>query len=163
DRPRRRPLPLLALPAPAGRRGSPGGHVLSRPGLSGPAAGGALAAACVPGQRGGARPSARGGRAGGGRSYGGGRGGGPLPQPRGRAPCFLLAAGTIDPRKNSPRLVAAYRELKARGVEAPLVVAGRVGWAYGSVLDDLKREPGVRLLGHVDDPTLRALYRGAAA
>jgi glycosyltransferase involved in cell wall biosynthesis len=83
--------------------------------------------------------------------------------PEGLAPGFLLAVGTIEPRKNYRRLLAAYRELKARGVEAPLVVAGRVGWAYGSVLDDLKREPGVRLLGHVDDPTLRALYRGAAA
>jgi glycosyltransferase involved in cell wall biosynthesis len=83
--------------------------------------------------------------------------------PEGLTPGFLLAVGTIEPRKNYPRLLAAYRELKARGVGRPLVIAGRVGWAYGSVLEDLRREPGVRLLGHVDDPTLRALYQGAAA
>ena len=45
----------------------------------------------------------------------------------------------------------------------PLVVAGKVGWAYGRALDDLRNEAGVRLLGHVDDATLRALYRSASA
>jgi len=87
----------------------------------------------------------------------------PGPLPEGLAPGFLLAVGTIEPRKNYPRLLEAYRRLKRRGVEVPLVVAGRVGWAYGSALDDLRREPGVRLLGHVDDPTLRALYQSAGA
>ncbi|MBO0685570.1 MAG: glycosyltransferase family 4 protein, partial [Candidatus Dormibacteraeota bacterium] len=75
---------------------------------------------------------------------------------------FLLAVGTIEPRKNYPRLLAAYRRLKERGLSLPLVVAGRVGWAYGRALDELRTEPGVRLLGHVDDPTLRALYRSAS-
>jgi alpha-1,3-rhamnosyl/mannosyltransferase len=43
------------------------------------------------------------------------------------------------------------------------VVVGRVGWAYGDALDELRAEPGVCLLGHVDDATLRALYQSAAA
>jgi glycosyltransferase involved in cell wall biosynthesis len=86
----------------------------------------------------------------------------PASLPDGLSPGFLLAVGTIEPRKNYPRLLAAYRRLKERGVEVPLVVAGRVGWAYGDALEELRREPGVRLLGHVDDPTLRALYKGAA-
>jgi glycosyltransferase involved in cell wall biosynthesis len=85
----------------------------------------------------------------------------PGPLPDGLAPGFLLAVGTIEPRKNYPRLLAAYRRLKARGVAVPLVVAGRVGWAYGDALDELRAEPGVCLLGHVDDATLRALYRAA--
>jgi alpha-1,3-rhamnosyl/mannosyltransferase len=87
----------------------------------------------------------------------------PTALPPGLAPGFLLAVGTIEPRKNYPRLLAAYRRLKARAVDVPLVIAGRVGWAYGSALDELRAEPGVRLLGHVDDGTLRALYRSAAA
>jgi glycosyltransferase involved in cell wall biosynthesis len=88
----------------------------------------------------------------------------PGPLPEGLSPgCFLLAVGTIEPRKNYPRLLQAYRRLKDRGLSAPLVVAGKVGWAYGRALDDLRDEPGVRLLGHVDDPTLRALYRSASA
>jgi glycosyltransferase involved in cell wall biosynthesis len=86
----------------------------------------------------------------------------PASLPGGLSPGFLLAVGTIEPRKNYPRLLAAYRRLKERGVEVPLVVAGRVGWAYGDALEELRREPGVRLLGHVDDATLRALYQAAA-
>jgi len=78
-------------------------------------------------------------------------------------PGFLLAVGTIEPRKNYPRLLAAYRLLKARGLAPPLVVVGRAGWAYGSALDDLRAEHGVHLLGHVDDGTLRGLYQAAAA
>ena len=87
----------------------------------------------------------------------------PGPLPEGLAPGFLLAVGTIEPRKNYPRLLAAYRLLKARGGAPPLVVAGRVGWAYGSALDELRAEPGVRLLTSVDDPGLLALYRAAGA
>jgi alpha-1,3-rhamnosyl/mannosyltransferase len=83
--------------------------------------------------------------------------------PEGLEPGFLLAVGTIEPRKNYPRLLAAYRLLRDRGGAPPLVVVGRVGWAYGGALDELRSTPGVRLLSGVDDPTLRALYRSAAA
>jgi glycosyltransferase involved in cell wall biosynthesis len=84
--------------------------------------------------------------------------------PDGLEPGFLLAVGTIEPRKNYPRLLAAYRLLRSRlGAPPPLVVVGRVGWAYGSALDELRAEPGVRLLSDVDDPALRALYRAAGA
>ncbi|HSR24700.1 MAG TPA: glycosyltransferase, partial [Candidatus Eisenbacteria bacterium] len=87
----------------------------------------------------------------------------PGPLPPGIEPGFLLAVGTIEPRKNYPRLLAAYRLLKARGPAPQLVVAGRVGWAYGSALDELRAEPGVRLLTGVDDAGLRGLYRAAGA
>ena|SRR5690242_10113026 len=43
-----------------------------------------------------------------------------------------------------------------------LVIAGRPGWAYGDTLDRIRKEPGVRYLGHVDEPTLSALYESAA-
>jgi glycosyltransferase involved in cell wall biosynthesis len=87
----------------------------------------------------------------------------PAPPPDGLEPGFLLAVGTIEPRKNYPRLLSAYRLLKARGPAPPLVVVGRVGWAYGGALDELRAEPGVRLLTGVDDPGLRGLYRAAGA
>jgi glycosyltransferase involved in cell wall biosynthesis len=84
------------------------------------------------------------------------------PLPHGVQPGFLLAVGTIEPRKNYPRLLAAYRLLKGRTTAPPLVVAGQVGWAYGSALDELRAEAGVHLLGHVSDSTLRALYKAAS-
>ena len=94
---------------------------------------------------------------------------GPLP-PR-LSPGFILAVGTIEPRKNYPRLLAAYRHLRRESVpllvgDQPgvpeLVIAGRPGWAYGDTLDRIKKERGVRYLGHVDDATLSALYRSAS-
>ncbi|HXM54986.1 MAG TPA: glycosyltransferase family 1 protein [Candidatus Dormibacteraeota bacterium] len=87
----------------------------------------------------------------------------PAPPPADLAPGFLLAVGTIEPRKNYPRLLAAYRRLKSRGPAPELAVVGRVGWAYGGALDELRAEPGVRLLGGVDDARLRGLYRAAGA
>jgi glycosyltransferase involved in cell wall biosynthesis len=86
-------------------------------------------------------------------------------------PGFILAVGTIEPRKNYPRLLAAYRRLRQESVPVivgeragvpQLVIAGRPGWAYGDTLERIKAEPGVRYLGHVDDKTLTALYESAA-
>jgi len=84
---------------------------------------------------------------------------GPLPD--GIAPGFILAVGTIEPRKNYPRLLAAYRALRARIDTPPLVIAGRPGWAYGDTLEKIRSEPSVRYLGHVDEPTLSSLYESA--
>ena len=86
----------------------------------------------------------------------------PGPLPEGIEPGFILAVGTIEPRKNYPRLLAAYRRLHGRAGVPQLVIAGRPGWAYGDTLTRIKAEPGVRYLGHVDEPTLAALY-GAAS
>jgi glycosyltransferase involved in cell wall biosynthesis len=86
---------------------------------------------------------------------------GPLPD--GLQPGFILAVGTVEPRKNYPRLLRAYRLLRSRVEAPPLVIAGRPGWAYGDTLELIAAEPGVRYLGHVDEPTLTALYEGAVA
>jgi len=66
----------------------------------------------------------------------------------------------VEPRKNYPRLVRAYRTLPN---PPPLVVVGREGWAYGEAMDLLRSTPGVRLLGHVSDAELLGLYRNAVA
>jgi len=95
----------------------------------------------------------------------------PGPLPTRLEPGFILAVGTIEPRKNYSRLLAAYRHLRRESVpllmgDRPgvpeLVIAGRPGWAYGDTLTRIKAERGVRYLGHVDDATLSALYRSAA-
>ena len=85
---------------------------------------------------------------------------GPLPE--GITPGFILAVGTVEPRKNYPRLLAAYRQLRGGMLAPPLVIAGRPGWAYGDTLEKIRGEPGVRYLGHVDEATLSALYDSAA-
>jgi glycosyltransferase involved in cell wall biosynthesis len=77
---------------------------------------------------------------------------------------FVLAVGTLEPRKNLPRLVAAYAAL-APEVQAahPLVVVGGSGWRTGETLTAL-RSLGDRceLLGHVPDAELVELYRRCA-
>jgi glycosyltransferase involved in cell wall biosynthesis len=97
----------------------------------------------------------------------------PGPLPEGLEPGFILAVGTIEPRKNYPRLLMAFRRMRGRQGSLPfiingrpgvpqLVIAGRPGWAYGDTLQRIAAEPGVRYLGHVDEPTLSALYEAAS-
>ena len=62
---------------------------------------------------------------------------------------YVLAVGTLEPRKNLPRLADAAGRL---GVE--LRVVGARGWGDVDVA-------GVRWVGEVDDETLAGLYRGA--
>jgi glycosyltransferase involved in cell wall biosynthesis len=79
-------------------------------------------------------------------------------------PGFVLAVGTLEPRKNLPRLVAAYAALPRALQEAhALVVVGARGWDVGETLAAL-RSLGDRctLLGHVSDGALAELYRRCA-
>jgi len=63
---------------------------------------------------------------------------------------YVLAVGTLEPRKNLARLAEATRRL---GIE--LRVAGEAGWG------DVHLGSGVRRLGRVSDEELARLYRGA--
>jgi alpha-1,3-rhamnosyl/mannosyltransferase len=77
---------------------------------------------------------------------------------------FVLAVGTLEPRKNLPRLVEAYSSLPKETQERhPLVVVGAEGWETGETLQAL-RSLGERavLLGHVSDGELAGLYRRCA-
>lgn len=77
---------------------------------------------------------------------------------------FVLAVGTLEPRKNLPRLVAAYERLPADLRTAhPLVVTGRLGWDAGetlAALDSLGDQ--VVRTGFVPDAQLALLYRRCA-
>jgi alpha-1,3-rhamnosyl/mannosyltransferase len=77
---------------------------------------------------------------------------------------FVLAVGTLEPRKNLPRLVEAYRRLPEDLQAAhPLVVTGRLGWDAGDTVTAL-RSLGDRVVqtGFVPDAQLAALYRRCA-
>ncbi|MGH9045016.1 MAG: glycosyltransferase family 4 protein [Acidimicrobiales bacterium] len=73
---------------------------------------------------------------------------------------YLLAASTLEPRKNLRRLLAAYGQARSTlsGLP-PLVLAGPRGWGDPG-LDTMGS--GVVVVGRVPDPVLSALYRGAA-
>jgi alpha-1,3-rhamnosyl/mannosyltransferase len=77
--------------------------------------------------------------------------------------------GTIEPRKNLPTLLEAYRKLLDAGRVSPapaLAVVGREGWLFERVhasIDELRLRERVRLLGGVSDAALVRLYQGARA
>jgi glycosyltransferase involved in cell wall biosynthesis len=75
---------------------------------------------------------------------------------------FVLAAGTLEPRKNLPRLIAAHarlpRELRAA---YPLLVVGPPGWELEEALP-AARSPDVTVTGFVPDEELAALYAGCS-
>jgi glycosyltransferase involved in cell wall biosynthesis len=76
----------------------------------------------------------------------------------GAAKPYFLYVGTIEPRKNVPLIVDAWREVhQAHDVE--LVIAGRVRSDGPSI----RPEPGVRLLGETPDADLPGLYSEALA
>jgi alpha-1,3-rhamnosyl/mannosyltransferase len=77
---------------------------------------------------------------------------------------FVLAVGTLEPRKNLPRLVSAYKMLPAQVKDAhPLVVVGARGWRMGDTLAALRSlGPRVVMLGEVSDADLAELYRRCA-
>ena len=79
---------------------------------------------------------------------------------------FLLSVGTIEPRKNLIVLLEAYHELRQRGTSLQLVIAGKRGWhsePFFERLRTLRLESDVKLLGHVPDADLPALYSAAEA
>ncbi|HEX8863593.1 MAG TPA: glycosyltransferase family 1 protein [Actinomycetes bacterium] len=71
---------------------------------------------------------------------------------------FLLAVGTLEPRKNLARLVAAFAEAAAELPSHHLVVVGPAGW--GDALDG-PTPPRVALAGRVPDEVLAGLYASA--
>jgi glycosyltransferase involved in cell wall biosynthesis len=77
---------------------------------------------------------------------------------------YILYVGTIEPRKNLSRLLAAFERVRARGLVDALVIVGRRGWLTDRFYDDLARSPSrdaVLFPGFVPDTDLPAVYAGA--
>ncbi|MGO9094264.1 MAG: glycosyltransferase family 4 protein [Bryobacteraceae bacterium] len=74
---------------------------------------------------------------------------------------FLLAVGSLEPRKNYPALFRAMR-LVGAGSEAQLAVAGRWAWASDELRRLAEEEGGrIEILGYVSDADLAVLYDAA--
>lgn len=78
---------------------------------------------------------------------------------------FLLAVGTLEPRKNLRTLISAYSSLPAATrSQFPLVIAGNSGWGELNLppnTDRLIGDGSLRFLRSVSDTQLRSLYEGA--
>lgn len=81
---------------------------------------------------------------------------------------FILAVGTIQPRKNYERLIEAFSIFLAKDrksfAETELVIIGKKGWLYESILQAPKKfgvEKKVKFLDFVPDAELSLFYKQA--
>lgn len=80
---------------------------------------------------------------------------------------YILSVGSIQPRKNLNRLIAAYSSLRRARPEGKLpqiVLVGKCAWLYDEtlrVIKELGLSNSVVLTGYVPETDLPALYSGA--
>jgi glycosyltransferase involved in cell wall biosynthesis len=98
----------------------------------------------------------------------------PLPDPSGVDPpirlpsgCgrYVLAVGTIEPRKDYPLLVAAFEQVASAHPDVALVIVGADGWGSRDFAAALAASPvrsKVVRAGYLDDRALAATLRQAA-
>jgi glycosyltransferase involved in cell wall biosynthesis len=72
---------------------------------------------------------------------------------------FVVAVGTVEPRKGLDTLARAMTDVRATEPDVELAVVGPAGWLAVPGLD----APGIHRLGTVDERTLDAIYRNAIA
>jgi|OpeIllAssembly_1097287.scaffolds.fasta_scaffold67587_2 alpha-1,3-rhamnosyl/mannosyltransferase len=78
---------------------------------------------------------------------------------------YLLHLGTIEPRKNLPRLLHAFLRMRHDGMVFPLVLAGSIGWDNGETArtaEALQLGQALVRLGYVSDEDAASLLSGAA-
>lgn len=83
-------------------------------------------------------------------------------QPKGQ---YLLAVGTLEPRKNYPNLIKGFEEY-ARIGSKKLVIVGKKGWLFDDIIQAHKNSPfknRIDLLESVNDKQLSNLYSQAGA
>jgi glycosyltransferase involved in cell wall biosynthesis len=76
---------------------------------------------------------------------------------------YVLSVGTIEPRKNTDRLLEAWKSLHSDVREQfDLVFAGPLGWASQQTKAALQAGSGIRYLGYVAEEDLSGLTAGAS-
>ena len=74
---------------------------------------------------------------------------------------YILALGTVQPRKNYVRLMQALDPI-ANKINCDLVIVGRPAWLSDPILEQAAKRSHVKMLGFVDDGDLPAMYRQSA-
>ncbi|MEX2293806.1 MAG: glycosyltransferase family 1 protein [Acidimicrobiales bacterium] len=79
---------------------------------------------------------------------------------------YLIAVGTVEPRKDYPGLVQAFDQMAATDADLRLVIAGSDGWgadALTAAIDAAHHKTRIVRLGWIDDPARADLLAGAEA
>lgn len=80
-------------------------------------------------------------------------------------PRYILFSGTLEPRKNVPVLLSAYRALRGDFPDTGLILAGTPGWRSDKLLEYIRGNglsEDVRVTGYVSPEELAVLYSGAS-
>jgi glycosyltransferase involved in cell wall biosynthesis len=72
---------------------------------------------------------------------------------------YILAVGSIEPRKNLDRLIAAFGRLKYPGLR--LVIVGAPGPAFRQITASDIDDTNIVFAGYISDASLQKLYSGA--
>jgi len=78
---------------------------------------------------------------------------------------FVLYVGLVEPRKNIPFLIRAYKSLADEGIKHNLVIVGRIGWMYQEVfkqIEELGLEGRVQFTGYLPQDDLPMVYNLAS-
>lgn len=77
---------------------------------------------------------------------------------------YIFTVGTVQPRKNYIRLIQALVQLRNKGIDIHLVIAGGKGWLDNPIyqaISDNHMEKFVHFIGFASDEDLPALYKNA--
>lgn len=76
---------------------------------------------------------------------------------------YFLCVGTLEQRKNLPRIIEAFNNFAARRKEFRLVLVGNTGYGGEEILRALGRSPAILRAGFAGAEDLRRLYAHATA
>jgi len=74
---------------------------------------------------------------------------------------FILAVGTLEPRKNFPNLIKSFVIIKRKYPDFKLVIVGKKGWKFKQIEEALKEfnlQNDVIFPGYLDDLELHKMY-----
>lgn len=77
---------------------------------------------------------------------------------------YILYVGSLESRKNLPRLLEAFARVRTQHPDWKLVIVGARKWKFSSIFETVKRlelEPFVHFTGYVEEEHLPAIYNGA--
>lgn len=77
---------------------------------------------------------------------------------------FILAVGTLEPRKNFVTLIKAFADVAKIHPEYSLIIVGGKGWYFEKIFETVKEcelEDSVKFAGYVEDRDLPGYYNAA--
>ncbi len=80
---------------------------------------------------------------------------------------YIIYVGTLEPRKNVPNLIRAFKEIRSTIGDFKLVIVGKKGWLYDEIFkvvsEDMSLKDNVIFTGFVEDNEMLSLMKASSA